>query len=143
MELTTHPIAISAVVDVVAALASGTLSGSLYLLDTNRANGSTGIGTEQLRTVVREGDQLVWTVMPLECEAYVSIDGIAIDREVCDPERQVYPGTDISYWIGTVKTDVALAPYTITFGVGPGVKPMTTPSTPFLVGAGTTRGRGG
>jgi hypothetical protein len=129
-----QPISISAVVDVVGALATRSMSGNLYLLDTNRAGGSTGIGTEELRTKVQEGDQLLWTVLPLECEAYVSIDDIVIDREVCEPERKTYPGTDISYWTGTVKKGRAGdTPYQITFKVGTRTDPMTTVSSPVLI----------
>ena len=129
-----QPISVNAVVDVVGALATGGLSGNLYLLDTNRRNGSTGIGTEELKTMVKKGDQLVWTVLPLECEAYVSIHNILIDKALCEPEHKTYPGTDISYWIGDVKKDVKVAPYHIQFKVGTRVDPMTTPIAPCLVG---------
>ena len=131
----TQPVAISAVVDVVGALAASSLWGNLYLLDTNRQNGSTGVGTEQLRTAVRKGDHLVWSVLPLECESYVAIDGIEIDTSVCDPQRNTYPGTDISFWLATVKKDVDVLPYHIKFRLGTRTSPMTTASTPFLVGA--------
>src|SRR5262245_48055164 len=97
------PISITAVVDVVGALATRSLHGNLYLLDTNRTGGSTDLGTEELKTRVQGGDQILWTVLPLECEAYASIDGIVIDKEVCEPEQKMYPGTDISYWAGTIK----------------------------------------
>lgn len=130
-----HPISISAVVDVVGALATRSMHGNLYLLDTNKAGGSTGIGTEELRTRVRGGDQLLWSVLPLECEAYVSIEDIVIDEEVCEPERRTYPGTDISYWVGTVKKDdIGVTPYQISFKVGTRTDPMTTASSPVLVG---------
>jgi hypothetical protein len=131
-----QPIAIMAVVDIVGALATGSMKGNLYLLDTNRANGSTGLGTEELKTEVKKDDQLHWTVLPLECEAYVSIDDILIDKELCEPQQKTYPGTDITYWIGTIKKDVDVAPYHIKFKVGTRVDPMITASTPFLVGAG-------
>ena len=131
-----QPIAIMAVVDMVGALATGSMSGNLYLLDTNGANGSTGLGTEELKTEVKKGDQLHWTVLPLECEAYVSIDDILIDKELCEPQQKTYPGTDVTYWVGTIKKDVDVAPYNIKFKVGTRVDPMTTTSTPFLVGVG-------
>ena len=134
-----EPITITAVVDVVGALAAGNLSGSFYLLDTNRGNGSTGIGTEDLKTVVTEGDRLLWSVLPLECEAYVSIAGIAVGADVCEPEKKFYPGSDISYWVATVKEDVELAPYNIEFQVGSAAEPMTTASTSALVGPGGRR----
>lgn len=133
-----RPISIMAVLDCVGALASQSTHGHLYLYDTNRAGGSSRFGTEELRTKVRAGDQLLWSVAALECEAYVAIDDIVIDKAVCEPVRKVYPGTDISYWIGTVKkTDAAGAfevPYTIAFRVGTQTEPVTSALSPVLVG---------
>jgi len=132
-----QPISIRAVIDVVGALATGSLSGNLYLLDTNRANGSTGIGTESLRTRVRKGDQVLWTALPLECEAFASIEDIVVDKEFCMVESRTYPGTDVSYWIGTVKRDTEIATYYIKFKLGTRMEAMTTASPAFLVGAAT------
>jgi hypothetical protein len=140
-----HPISITAVVDVVGALATRGLSGNLYLLDTNKTGGSTGIGTEELKTKVKKGDQLLWTVLPLECEAYASIDDIMIDSAVCEVEQRTYPGTDISYWAGTVKKDIDAIPYQISFKLGTRIEPITTASSalsPFLIGEGTESGEG-
>lgn len=136
MEATKQPITISAVVDVVGALATGSLHENVYLVDTNRANGSTGSGTEELMTKVKSGDELIWTVLPLECEAYVSIADIVIDKKVCEPQRKVYPGTDVAYWSGTVKkATIGTTPYNIKFSLGTRAEPLTTATTPFLVGA--------
>lgn len=130
-----RPISITAVVDCVGALASLSTRGHLYLYDTNKAGGSTGFGTEELKTKVKGGDQLLWTVLALECEAYLSIDDIVIDKEVCEPQRKVYPGTDVSYWIGTVKKDgVGVIPYQIKFKLGTKSEPVTTALSPTLVG---------
>ncbi|CAM5366766.1 hypothetical protein AB0M94_10375 [Streptomyces xanthochromogenes] len=130
-----RPISITAVVDCVGALASHSVHGHLYLYDTNKAGGSTGFGTEELRTKVRRGDQLLWNVLALECEAFVSIDDIVIDRAVVEPERRTYPGTDVAYWIGTVKRDDILeAPYRIKFRVGTRTEPITTTLSPALFG---------
>ncbi|MFF4184180.1 hypothetical protein ACFYZ9_13400 [Streptomyces sp. NPDC001691] len=132
---TKRPISITAVVDCVGALASHSVHGHLYLYDTNKAGGSTGFGTEELRTKVRRGDQLLWNVLALECEAFVSIDGIVIDREVIEPERKIYPGTDVAYWIGTVKKDAVVpVPYQIRFRVGTSTDPITTTLSPALIG---------
>ncbi|MFI5801498.1 hypothetical protein [Streptomyces sp. NPDC051561] len=131
-----RPISITAVVDVVGALASNSAQGHLYLYDTNLAGGSTGFGTEELRTSVRRGDQLLWNVLALECEAFVAIDDVVIDPEICEPVRKVYPGTDVAYWIGTVKTDdVESLTYRLNFRVGTRTEPVTTSLTPSLVGA--------
>ncbi|MFD9791573.1 hypothetical protein ACFWXK_11560 [Streptomyces sp. NPDC059070] len=130
-----RPISITAVVDCVGVLATGSVHGQLYLYDTNKAGGSTGFGTEELRTRVRRGDQLLWNVLALECEAYVSIDDIVVDREVCEPERRVYPGTDVAYWIATVKKDgITSVPYQIKFKVGTRTEAFTAPVSASLVG---------
>jgi hypothetical protein len=130
-----RPISITAVVDCVGALASGRMDGHLYLYDTNKAQGSTGLGTEQLKTRVKRGDQLLWNVLALECEAFVAIDDIIIDRDIVEPVRQVYPGTDVAYWIGTVKKDDAeLVPYQIKFKLGTRAEPITTTTPATLAG---------
>ncbi|GHH86976.1 hypothetical protein GCM10018793_60940 [Streptomyces sulfonofaciens] len=130
-----RPISITAVVDCVGALAAGNTRGHVYLYDTNKAGGSAGLGTEQLRTRVTAGDQLLWNVLALECEAFVAIDGIEIDKEVCEPVRKVYPGTDVSYWIGTVKkSGTTEVPYQIRFKLGTRDEPLTTALSPALVG---------
>jgi hypothetical protein len=131
MESSRQPISICAVVDVVGALATGVLSGNLYLFDTTSAPGG---ASETLRTRVERGDQLHWTVFALECEAYAAIDGIVIDPKLCEVERKTYPGTDVSYWLGTVKRDVGMVPYHIQLRLGNRAEPMTTSATPFLVG---------
>ncbi|TKA09574.1 hypothetical protein [Actinacidiphila oryziradicis] len=130
-----RPISITAVVDCVGALAAQSTHGNLYLYDTNKAGGSAGFGTEELKTKVKAGDQLLWAVLALECEAFVAIEDIVIDKEVCEPVRKVYPGTDVAYWIGTVKKDgVAVVPYQIKFKLGTQVEPITTTLSPALVG---------
>lgn len=130
-----RPISITAVVDAVGVLSSGSTHGHLYMYDTNKAGGSLGLGSEALRTKVSRGDELLWGCLALECEAFVAIEDVVIDPTVCEPERRVYPGTDVSYWIGTVKKDTAEpVPYRIKFLVGTRVEPITSTSTPMLIG---------
>ncbi|MFJ4715581.1 hypothetical protein [Streptomyces sp. NPDC088785] len=131
-----RPVSITAVVDCVGALASGSVRGHLYLYDTNKAGGSTGLGTEELRTRVRRGDQLLWNVLALECEAFVAIDGVEIDPEICEPVRKVYPGTDVAYWTGTVKKDSREVAYRLAFKVGTRQEPIVTTVSPAIVGQG-------
>lgn len=126
-------ITIAAVIDVVGALATDSLHGQVYFMDDNKSNGSTGHGTENLKTVVQQGDRLVWTVTFLECEAYAAIDEIIIDKECCEPEVKVYEGTDVSYWVGTVKKDITLIPYTIKFKAGTRAESIPTASPLYLV----------
>ncbi|MFG2003956.1 hypothetical protein ACGFNU_32845 [Spirillospora sp. NPDC048911] len=128
-------VSITAIVDCVGSLATGTLLGNLYLYDTNKAGGSSGLGTGELTTKVKKGDQLVWTALALTRETYVCIHGIDIDGEVCVPERKVFPETDVSYWVGTVKKDVEqFVPYQLQFKVGRKDEPMTSPLSPGLAG---------
>lgn len=125
---------ISSVIDVVGALATDSLKGQVYFMDTNKPNGSTGQGTEELKTVVSEGDRLVWTVTFLECEAYAAIEEIIIDKEYCEPKKEIYEGTDVSYWVGTVKKDVTILPYNLKFLLGTRAESMPTATSLFLIG---------
>ncbi|MEB3277593.1 MAG: hypothetical protein VKK42_01560 [Lyngbya sp.] len=127
-------ITIASVIDVVGALATDSLNGQVYFMDTNKANGSTEQGTENLKTVVQKGDRLVWTVIFLECEAYAAIDDIIIDKDYCEPKKEFYEGTDVSYWIGTVKKDVTMTRYSVKFKVGTRAEPIETSSSLCLVG---------
>jgi hypothetical protein len=133
-------IAIVSVVDVAGALASDTLTGSIYLMDNNKANGSTDEGSEVLKTKVRKGDQLVWVCVPLECEAYISITAVEIDRkyrEYCDPTKGVYPETNVVYWLGEIKKDLDVTiPYNLKFKLGSHRDEMATTTSPSLVGNG-------
>ncbi|MEV0663758.1 hypothetical protein ACIBI3_21275 [Actinomadura luteofluorescens] len=136
-----RPVSITAVIDPVAALASGTLEGNLYLYDTNKAEGSTAFGTVDLRTRVRSGDRIIWNVVVLECETYAALDGIVIDEKYCTPERKVYPNTDIAYWTATVKRHVTEpVSYRLKFRLGTVTEPYAI-SSPALVGQSAT-GRG-
>lgn len=130
-----RPISITAVVDCASALATGSLSRNLYLYDTNKSAGSSGHGTEELRTRVSRGDQLIWNAMALECEAYVAIDSIGIDPGVCEPERRLFPGSDIAYWIGTVKSELHVpVDYRIAFRLGTRSTAFGTIVSPALIG---------
>lgn len=129
-----RPITITAVIDAVGALADGNMRDHLYLYDTNMTPDSIGVGTGQLVTRAEQGDQLLWNAHPLECEAFVAIDDILIDRTICEPVEQVYPGTDITYWTATVnKTSAEPVPYQIKFKLGSRTEPITTILSPALV----------
>jgi hypothetical protein len=132
--MATKTITIASVIDVVGALATDSLKGEVYFTDTEKANGSTGHGTDSLKTMVAAGDRLVWTVTFLECEAYAAIDEIIIDEKYCEPEKKVYEGTDVSYWSGIVKKNVSLVPYTIKFKVGTRDESIATATPLYLVG---------
>ena len=139
--MSTMQIRLMVVVDVVGALAADTLEDAVWLMDSNKTGGSTNQGTRQLTTAVRQGDQLIWTAMSLECEAFIAIDGIDIDQEYCEVRRGIYEGTDISYWMGRIKKDPekALVPYNLRFRVGgrSSVMSLPGPNLPAIIGGRT------
>lgn len=101
-----NTITIVSIIDNVSALAQGALDKNIYLLDNNKSNGSTGLGTDELKTRVQPGDILVWTVTSIEPELYVGITDIVMDKEYCNPRKQFYEGTDVAYWVGRVKKEI-------------------------------------
>jgi hypothetical protein len=127
-------ITIASVIDVVGALATDSLNGEIYFMDTNKENGSKEQGTDQLKTMVSTGDRLVWTVTFLECEAYAAIDDIVIDKSYVEPKKEIYEGTDVSYWVGTIKKNVSFLPYSIKFKVGTREESIATTSSLCLIG---------
>jgi hypothetical protein len=129
-------ITIKAVVDTVAALASDDLAGQVYLMDNNRLNGSTHEGTEVLKTAVKNGDEIIWVVALLECEASVRITRIDIDKEFCEPKPNVYEGTNVTYWLGVIKKDLdGDVPYNLGFHLASKTEEMIMPSSPCLIRA--------
>lgn len=133
-----NTIAIVSVVDVVGALAANNLSGSFYLFDDNKRKGSLDEGTELLKTKVFKGDQVVWISIPLECEAYVSISGVEIDKkykDYCDVRKDVYPGTNVVYWLGDIKKELdGPIPYSLKFKLGSHKGDLATSNAPTLIG---------
>src|SRR6185295_6396731 len=122
---------IAVVVDVIEALANDSLSGTIYLMDNNKANGSSNEGTETLKTSVKAGDQLFWVTHPLECEVFAAISKVEIDTEYCEPEERSYPGTEVTFWTGKVKKNVTGAvPYILKFRVGSRDEELSTSDTP-------------
>lgn len=124
---------IHCLIDVVHALASGSLHESLYLMDDNQPKGTPRIATSTLTTSVRKGDLLIWvdTLMEVETDAFMtSIWGIPPD--ICVPLYAANPETDVNYWYATIQRDfTGTVPYWIGFSVE-GV-PMTTPGSSSLV----------
>jgi hypothetical protein len=123
-------------VDVVGALANDTLSNNVYMLDNNASKGSTGEGSERLKTQVKRGDQLIWLIQAIEPESFVTIADIIIDKAYCEPVEQAYEGTDITFWSATVKkVPETNLPYQIKMKMGNRDHELVTPQTPFLIGA--------
>ena len=110
-------VSINTVVDVVGALVDDSLRNNIYLVDNNKANGSTGLGTDALQSAVNVGDTILWTVESLEPEAYAMITGIEIDSLV-DVTEGVFPGSDVIYWKGIVEQQFDTLPYKLEVTVG-------------------------
>jgi hypothetical protein len=111
-------VAIKLVIDVVGALETGSMNGNIFALDTNRRGGSQGNGTDALQTAVSRGTKITWMIAPLECEAFVSLDGIVADKAVIEPMRQQFTGSSISYWSGIVKRASRASSYDLVFTIG-------------------------
>lgn len=125
-------------VDVIGALAGGSLLNNLYLMDDNQPPGAPRAATGTLETRVRAGDVLMWTDLQMEFETDVALTGVwGIPPSICVPVPLALPGSDVVYWQGTVLRDfTGVVPYWLDFAVE-GV-PMRTPATPTLVCGATT-----
>jgi hypothetical protein len=124
---------VKSIIDVVGALEDNTLSGNFYLYDDNRRGGSLHHGTHKLATAIKKGDQIVWTVSPMECEAYADITAINLPPKICEVKLYTYEGTAIAYWLGTMKEAVDDLPYSITLNVGNHSFSMTCDDGPRLI----------
>lgn len=126
---------IVALVDVVGALASDTLDQNIYLIDNNKENGSSGEGTEILKTVVEDGDTIIWNIAPIEPEAYASIADIQIDNNFCETEEKRFEESDITYWSGKVRGDSKekYVYYKLKIKLGIHEKELVTENSPCLV----------
>ncbi|QIG95540.1 hypothetical protein [Bradyrhizobium sp. 6(2017)] len=111
-------ISVRMVVDVLAALETDTLAGSLYMIDNNRLGGSRNQATAALATAVAPGDRIIWTLVPIECETHAAVRAIELPAEICEVRRETYPGSDISFWVGSVKQPVGNLPYVLTLELG-------------------------
>lgn len=123
------------VLDPANALENGSLSGNLWMVDDNRLCGSLSEGTMQLATAVMPGDQIVWTVLSIECETHVALHRIDIDPKICDVQQKYYPGTRVAYWIGTVKAMVGELPYGLVFELGSRTRLMSNENASKLIDA--------
>jgi hypothetical protein len=127
-------ITILSLIDVVGALSEDTMKANVYLFDDNKTNGSSDEGTGVLKTKVKAGDKLIWTLMSLEPESFAEICDITIDPEICKAEKKMYPQSDVAYWEGEVLKEVSSTPYKITFEVGTRRQKIETEETPALIG---------
>jgi hypothetical protein len=109
-------------VDIIGVLASSTLSGNIYFFDNNKMAGSTGEGSDCLKTKIlfrpNEETTLVWNVMPLEPESFAGISKITADNDYLDIKRGQYPDSDVVYWTGKVKKQFERLSYKLTLAIG-------------------------
>ncbi|MGN6815646.1 MAG: alpha-pore-forming tripartite toxin MakABE regulator [Solirubrobacterales bacterium] len=93
------------VVDVVGALASGNLTQNVYLVDTNKYVGSGSEGQAELKTVIKDGQILRWSVVPVSPSTDVEITGFTgqmVNDKVCVPRK--VETVEGSFWEGRVES---------------------------------------
>jgi hypothetical protein len=93
------------VVDVVGALASGNLTENVYLVDTNKYVGSGSEGQAELKTVIKDGQILRWSVVPVSPSTDVEITGFVgqmVNDKVCVPRK--VETVEGSFWEGRVES---------------------------------------
>lgn len=104
-------------VDVVGALAAGTLQGYVYLVDSNKYLGSWQEGQSSLNTVCQDGQALTWSITSVDPGSQVNIAGFSgpmLDQKICVPVQDPFAGNTV--WSGRVETQGAFAgyPYVVT-----------------------------
>ncbi|MEI9927038.1 MAG: hypothetical protein WDN44_04045 [Sphingomonas sp.] len=129
---------VMALLDVVGALGSGTLAGSLFLFDNNRWAGSTGHGTGSLSTVAQPGDVVVWTTMALECEAFARLQLVEIDIAYADYvelDAAAFSETPEVYWLARILKPLPAdgVPYRLSYRLGSAHEPYRAPVESRLV----------
>ncbi|SFW85816.1 hypothetical protein [Chitinophaga sancti] len=127
-------ITIMSLIDVIGALAEDSMKANVYLFDNNKSKGSVNEGTGRLKTKVKAGDTLFWTLMSLEPESFAEISNISIDPEICRLEKKKYPQSDVVFWEGEVLKEAASTPYKITFEIGYQKQKFETEENPELIG---------
>jgi hypothetical protein len=109
-------------VDAEGTLSEGSLDGNIYLFDSNRRGGSTGEGTQALRTKVDsrqpEGTALLWNIMTLSPEIFVQISDIKADHTFLKTTKCTYEGSDVEYWKGSISKVFKKLPYRLSVKIG-------------------------
>jgi hypothetical protein len=100
--MATPQINIMAFVDVIGALATGTLTGNIFMTDNSRAGHTTGRGTATLSSAVTNGQVINWHVVPVDVQTSVEIVSITFqDPSPCALLRK-YGAPSGDYWAGYV-----------------------------------------
>ncbi|MCX6461371.1 MAG: hypothetical protein NTZ03_13825 [Actinobacteria bacterium] len=119
-------VVIKMTIDVLAALHEDRLDGNMFAFDTARSAGSHGLGTSALATAVKPGDRLLWLLIPLECEAEATIDGISIPGMLAAPRTETESSImETSAWHCSVGTIDEALPYSITLTLGRNGRELT------------------
>ena len=104
-------LSVLAVVDVKAALQTGSLTDNYYLADNNFFGGSTGQGTPRLVSSMLSSQVLNWAVLPvamldpdLPLPFITRIEGPAVEQRIMIPSEYDSPDlySDGRYWSGTI-----------------------------------------
>jgi len=127
-------ISIIVIVDVVGALASGSLKDNIYFIDNNRKRGSEKEGTGELKTKVEMGDHLIWNILPLEPEAFSQLVDIVIDPEYVEKRILTFKDSDITGWVGEVRKSPDILPYQLVLKLGNEHQEFITPDSAFIIG---------
>jgi len=101
------------VVDVEGALASGNLTANIYLIDTNKYFGSGSEGQAELVTTCKDGEIIIWSVVPVNPGndvQIISFEGEIITKNICKPRKTELPG-GAQVWSGRVESQGATAKY--------------------------------
>lgn len=113
-------------VDVVGALAAGSLQGYVYLVDTNQYLGSWQEGQSALNTVCQDGQALTWSIAAVDPTHAVNIAGFSgpmVDGKICVPAPDPIVGSTV--WNGQVETQGAFNSYAYSLTVSMDGKQMS------------------
>ncbi len=99
-------VTIHTIVDVATALEARALDNVMFMFDNRRAEGSKNQRSNRLCSVLLPGEEILWTIAPLECEVYIAIKDIHFEKnKKFKNTKHLFPGSDVSYWIGTVRPE--------------------------------------
>ncbi|MGY4567094.1 hypothetical protein [Bradyrhizobium sp. USDA 3256] len=88
-----------------------------------------------LATAVAPGDEIIWTLLPIECENHAAIRAIKLPAEICEVRRETYPESDVSYWVGTVRQPVGDLPHGLTLELGSRMRTLDSSADAHLIDA--------
>ncbi len=125
---TARAVSIVGVVNAARALAKGTLLGSVFWYDNNKAAGSQFLGTDHLVSAIDAGAAVTWVVSPLEVETFVEFVGMTgpAAKMTNATLETAYDG-GLVYWKGQVASS-AKGEYSYTFSLNVGGRVMELPA---------------